>query len=121
MSLGQKGRNQFVEARSVGPQAVDENDAGFALICQKFAPGKNVSFALRFNLVLRMLYGVVSLHPEYTAMHKNVRFAPSSIVSPAVMNASGGRWRVMLEGINTTAKFTNCTSGKRAQVCQLDA
>jgi hypothetical protein len=23
---------------------------------------------------LKMLYGVVSLHPEYTAVHKNVRF-----------------------------------------------
>src|SRR5215471_79635 len=79
MSLGQKGRNQFAEARAVGPQAVDENDAGFALICQKFAPsltGKNVSFAVRPNLSLKMLYGVVSLHSEYTAAHRNVRFVP---------------------------------------------
>src|SRR5215813_3168172 len=38
MPLGQKGRDQFAETRAVGPQAVDENDAGFALICHISAP-----------------------------------------------------------------------------------
>src|SRR5262249_33251298 len=38
MSLGQKGRNEFAEARAVCPQAVYEDDAGFALICHNFAP-----------------------------------------------------------------------------------
>src|SRR5262245_51859843 len=36
MSLGQKGRDEFAEARAVCPEAVDEDDAGFALICHKF-------------------------------------------------------------------------------------
>src|SRR5262245_52118902 len=38
MSLGQKGRDEFAEARAVCPQAVDEDDAGFALICHNFPP-----------------------------------------------------------------------------------
>src|SRR5262249_5276582 len=38
MSLSQKGRYQLVEARAVGPQAVDEDDAGFAMVCQRFDP-----------------------------------------------------------------------------------
>jgi hypothetical protein len=38
MSLSQKGRDQFAEARAVGPEAVDEDDAGFAMACQRFAP-----------------------------------------------------------------------------------
>src|SRR5262245_25768755 len=38
MSLGQKGRDEFAEARAVCPEAVDEDDAGFALICHNFAP-----------------------------------------------------------------------------------
>src|SRR5215813_9483163 len=35
MSLGQKGRDEFAEARAVCPEAVDEDDTGFALICHK--------------------------------------------------------------------------------------
>src|SRR5262249_61644570 len=38
MSLGQKGRDEFAEARAVCPEAMDEDDAGFALICHDFAP-----------------------------------------------------------------------------------
>src|SRR5215470_7802969 len=38
MSLGQKGRDEFAEARAVCPEAVDENDAGFPLICHNVAP-----------------------------------------------------------------------------------
>src|SRR5215472_5977094 len=38
MSLGQKGRDEFAEARAVCPEAVDEDDAGFALIWHIFAP-----------------------------------------------------------------------------------
>src|SRR5262249_20403899 len=38
MSVGQKGRDEFAEARAVRPEAVDEDDAGFALICHDFAP-----------------------------------------------------------------------------------
>src|SRR5215467_5323252 len=38
MSLGQKGRDKFAEARAVCPEAVDEDNAGFALICHNFAP-----------------------------------------------------------------------------------
>src|SRR5262245_55149505 len=38
MSLGQKGRDEFAEARAVCPETVDEDDAGFALICHNFAP-----------------------------------------------------------------------------------
>ena len=38
MSLSQKGRDQFAEARAVGPEAVDENDAGFAMVCQRLGP-----------------------------------------------------------------------------------
>src|SRR5215468_5245394 len=47
MSLGQKGRDEFAETRAVCPEAVDEDDAGFALICHDFAPfvqlGEDVS------------------------------------------------------------------------------
>src|SRR5215813_10262057 len=38
MSFGQKGRDEFAEARAVCPEAVDEDDAGFALICHNCAP-----------------------------------------------------------------------------------
>src|SRR5215813_5688237 len=38
MSLGQKGRDEFAETRAVCPEAVDEDDAGFALIGHNFAP-----------------------------------------------------------------------------------
>src|SRR5215469_16044978 len=47
MSLSQKGRDQFAEARAIGPQAVNEDDARFALICHNSAPfvltGRGVS------------------------------------------------------------------------------
>src|SRR5215469_12037924 len=38
MSLGQKSRDEFAEARAVCPEAVDQDDAGFALICHNLAP-----------------------------------------------------------------------------------
>ena len=37
MSLSQKGRDQFAGARAVGPEAVNEDDAGFALVCHSLA------------------------------------------------------------------------------------
>src|SRR6516165_5042966 len=49
MSLGEKGRDEFAEARAVCPEAMDEDDAGFALICHDFAPfvqiGRGLSLA----------------------------------------------------------------------------
>jgi hypothetical protein len=38
MSLGQKGWDEFAEARAVCPEAVDKDDAGFTLICHNSDP-----------------------------------------------------------------------------------
>src|SRR6516165_577947 len=54
MSLGQKGRDEFAEARAVCPEAVDEDDAGFALICH--------NLLLSFNWDRSTTSGHTSLH-----------------------------------------------------------
>src|SRR5215475_12406574 len=66
--LSEKGRDQFAEARAVGPQAVDEHDAGFALV--------------RHGELLRQI-----------AEETSLRFSGAGYVARGAAEASGSRAR----------------------------